>query len=154
MPRSAPSYVGNTAFSLGHDERMSEHSNGRLRSDDGSAALDEIRRLRTENGSLKREIAQRERALGDLNRRLLALERSHSSGTSQNNIAFTSAAVESLRARIDELEAEVGVLQTESQDAKAETSLLADEIERIYSTKIFRYASPFRRVYGHLRRLS
>lgn len=96
----------------------------------------DVRRLRTEAGTLRRRLDQRERLIADLNRRLLSLERGAATEQAEAMVATS--------ARLREVQEELGEL-------RADRDRLAAEVERIYSTKLFRLFGPARRAYGRLR---
>jgi hypothetical protein len=114
--------------------------------EEGLVAREEILQLRTENGTLRRRLENRESALAGLNRRLLAVERAqfgegHDESPSGHH---QGQSVEELRLRIAELEAHLSTMESERDRA-------ADELARVYATKVFRYAAPARKVYGRFR---
>ena len=87
--------------------------------------------LEGEVRALKRQLAQREQALVSLNRRLLELER--------GDLAEFGGSTD-----VSEISAWCRKLRDENQE-------LREELSRVYNTKLFRWASPLRRVYSLVR---
>jgi hypothetical protein len=85
------------------------------------------RSLDAEVRSLQKRLEQRELALGMLNRRLLQLERGDTGFAGMDRAAGGAD--------------------------PAEVQALRAELDRVYNTKLFRWASPARTIYGALRRL-
>jgi chromosome segregation ATPase len=111
-----------------------------------------VRQLRTELGAVRSQLKQREEALAQLNRRLLVLERT--TGVAMDDrVAAQIAALERAAAQIAALERLQRDRDSELEILRRECHHLATEIERIYATRLLRYAAPARRIYGGLRRL-
>lgn len=98
---------------------------------DGDGDDVEVLALQTEIGTLRRRLQQREVALADLNRRLVALERG------AGGDGATARTVADLRSQLT--------------TARHEADMYRAEVDRLYATKLFRMASPARRVYSRLR---
>lgn len=101
--------------------------------------------LRTRLRSLRRQLEQRELTISQLNRRLMLLERGDETSV--------DPAVAAANARIAALEATIAEMDAARLSLAAERSSLADEVGRLYNTRLFRYASPARRLYSRLRRI-
>jgi predicted nucleic acid-binding Zn-ribbon protein len=91
-----------------------------------------LRTLEAEVLTLNQRLDQRERLLKTLNRRLLELERG------ENGAAGAE------RAATSEIVKDIQTLQEHNQR-------LQEELDRLYRTKLFRWANPARTVYSRLR---
>jgi len=105
-------------------------------SGDGSARL----RLEAEVRALKRQVAQRERALALLNRRLLRLERGEDCLPGAGEIGPADIA------------AQVALLRAQLSSLHDENDALRDELHWLRHSRIFRWSRPFRGVFYAVRR--
>jgi chromosome segregation ATPase len=117
-------------------------------SDESSSAMVS---MRAELGSLRRVLEQRESALAALNRRLMTLERTDARATDERLAGLSEQLIAHERT-IADLTAQIAELTGQVENARSEAARLDDEIHRIYATRLFRYASPLRRVYRVIRR--
>jgi hypothetical protein len=108
--------------------------------------------LRGRIGTLERTLAQRERALSELNRRLLMLETGEGGNLSYEELLEEARVRALLQERVTELEASLALRLEEIHHCHAEIARQLGENERLRATKLFRYSAPARRVYGLFRR--
>lgn len=110
-----------------------------------------VRDLRIRIGELEQRVASREKALSQLNHRLLKIE----NGTDPQSLALQQAheRIEDFRRHTEFLESTLEARDSELVVAHAEIARRIAELERMEATKLFRYADPARRVYRLLRRM-
>lgn len=131
--------------------------------ENGTATADALR-LRSEIGHLKKLLEQREMALASLNRRLMTLERTDARATDERlaglmeQIAMHEQTVAHLQRQLEQAHegqaahAESAARSRQQADeSAARIQELTEEIDRLYATRLFRYASPLRKIYGRLR---
>ena len=130
----------------------------------GDTSTLEILRLRSEALHLRKLLEQRESSLALLNRRLMVLERTDARAmddrlaSMMEQIAQQEESIAQLRRELEGArEQNAACAESEARarhqvdESSARIEHLTEEIGRLYATRLFRYASPLRKIYGRLR---